>query len=214
MSKVVSSYYGVESSVSGNKTVTEPDGTVVCLGDSTTWLDVQFNMTPLATGVGHPTLSTWNTDFVEWRYAINDVSNGQSQEIPHSWKEGSTLSFHIHFSSGSGNYVSGDKVAFALHVSSADASVSAPFTAFSAASVLTAEIAFDSTVAPFSHVLLAFSAYTLPAGMTKIGAQMRVKLTRVAKSAGGTDPGTDPFVLQVGCHAENDTMGSRGVFTK
>jgi len=197
-----------------NNTVVEADGTLRMDGTATTTLDVQFNMTPLAIGAGHPTLVTWNTDFEEWSYGVGDHANGQGQEVPHSWKEGSALSFHAHISTGSGNYVSGDKIAFTLHVTAADAATSAPFTAFSAASVLTAELAFNSTVAPFSHILLPFSAYSLPAGLSKIGAQIKVKLTRVAKSAGGTDPGTPPFILQVGCHAENDTLGSRGVYTK
>jgi len=171
--------------------------------------DVQFNITPKETGAGHPTLSTWNTDFKEFSYAVGDYANAQSQEAPHWWKEGEPWSFHIHWSTGSGNYVNGDKVQWQLHVSAADTNGSPPYTQFPAATVLVIEHAFVGTVSPFSGVRSTFPTFTIPASMTKIGAQVKIKLTRIAKSAGGTDPGTDPFPFQVGAHALADTRTSR-----
>jgi hypothetical protein len=197
-----------------DNTTIEANGFAVANGAARAYEDIQFNMTPKATGAGHPTIATWNTDFEEYSFAIGDHANGASQETPHWWAEGTTLSFHIHWSTGSGNYVNGDKVQWQLHVSAANSAVSQPFTAFPAATVLTGETAFTTTVNPFSHVLTAFSAYTLPASLTKIGAQIKVRIERIAKTAGGTDPGTPPFVLQVGCHALADTNGSRSIGSK
>lgn len=192
-----------------NRTTIEADGTILFEGDATVTNDIQFNMTPLATGPGHPTLATWNTDFEEWSYAVDDHSNSESQEAPHWWKELSEVSFHIHFTTGSGNYVAGDKVRWQLDVAASNQGM-----IFPAKTTLTAEYVVADTLLPFHHVRLNFSAYSLPAEWTKYGAQIKVKLTRIAKSAGGTDPGTPPFCLQVGCHATQDTIGSRTASTK
>ena len=197
-----------------DNTTIEATGFTVATGAARAYEDIQFNMTPKATGVGHPSLVTWNTDFEEYAYAINDHANGSSQEAPHWWAEGTPVNFHIHWSTGSGNYINGDKVQWQLHVSAANLATSQPFTAFPASIVLTGETAFTTTVAPFSHVLTPFSTYNLPASWSKIGAQIKLKLTRIAKTAGGTDPGTPPFCLQVGCHALADTNGSRSIGTK
>lgn len=171
--------------------------------------DIQFNMTPKSTGVGHPTLATWNTDFEEWSYAVNDHSNGVGGETPHWWKEGEAWSPHIHWTTGSGNYVAGDKVQWRLHLSVADSKETAPYTQFPAATVLDVEHVFNETVLPFSSIRSRFPTFNIPASLTKIGGQIKVKLTRIAKSAGGTNPGTDPFCLQVGAHTLSDTRTSR-----
>lgn len=178
-------------------------------GEAGGYDDVQFNITPKETGAGHPTLNTWNTDFKEYSYAVGDYANAASQESPHWWKEGSNWSFHLHWSTGSGNYVAGDKVQFEIRISAADSRENPPYTQFPAATVLTVEHTFVGTVPPFSSIRSRFPTYNIPASMTKIGAQVKVKITRIAKSAGGTNPGTDPFCLQVGAHALSDTRTSR-----
>lgn len=189
-------------------------GRVTANAGGRTYEDIQFNMTPKAVGAGHPTLATWNTDFEEWSYAVGEHSNGSCSEAPHWWAENTVVSFHVHFTTGSGNYVAGDKVQWQLKVTAADSKPTEPFTVFPAATVLTAETAFTQTAAPFSSVIAVFSAFSLPAEWTKIGAQIKVRIERIAKSAGGTDPGTNPFILQVGCHALWNSTGSREVGTK
>jgi hypothetical protein len=193
---------------SENNTEFEESGFIKHNGTSGGYEDVQFNITPKETGAGHPTLNTWNTDFKEFSYTVGDYANAQSQEAPHWWKQGTDWSFHLHWSTGSGNYVSGDKVQFEIRISAADSHETAPYTQFPAATVLVIEHVFAETVLPFSCIRSRFPAFS-SAAMTKIGAQVKVKLTRIAKSAGGTNPGTDPFCLQVGAHALSDTRTSR-----
>jgi hypothetical protein len=88
---------------------------------------------------------------------------------------------------------------------------SQPFTVFPAVTTATIETAFTTTVAPYSHVYSTFGGFTPTGG--KVGAQLKCRLKRIAK-AGGTDPGTNPFALQVGMHYEKDTLGSRSQTAK
>ena len=192
----------------------ESNGFLHHAGKSGGYDDIQFNMTPKSTGAGHPTLATWNTDFEEWSYAVGDHANGVGGEVPHWWKEGENWSPHIHWTTGSGNYVSGDKVQWRVFICAADSKETAPYTQFPAATVLDIEHVFSETVLPFSGVRSKFPDFTIPASLTKIGGQIKVKIQRIAKSAGGTNPGTDPFVLQVGAHALSDTRTSRTIGSK
>lgn len=187
----------------------ETNGFLHHAGDAGGYDDVQFNITPKETGAGHPTLNVWNTDFKEFSYAVGDYANAQSQEAPHWWKEATDWSFHIHWSTGTGNYVAGDKIQWELRITAADSHEVPPYTQFPAATVLVIEHVFVGTVPQFSGIRSRFPTYTIPASMTKIGAQVKIKLTRIAKSAGGTNPATDPFALQVGAHALSDTRTSR-----
>jgi len=187
----------------------EANGFLHHAGNAGGYDDVQFNITPKETGAGHPTLNTWNTDFKQFSYAVGDYANAASQEAPHWWLEASDWHFHIHWSTGSGNYVSGDKVQFEIKISGADSRETAPYAQFPTATVLTAEHTFNSTVLPFSAVRTRFPVFTVPASMQHIGAQVVIRIARIAKSAGGTNPATDPFPMQVGAHAISDTRTSR-----
>lgn len=187
----------------------EANGFQYFAGNAGGYDDVQFNITPKSTGPGHPILTSWNTDFEEYAYAVGDHTNAQSQEAPHWWKEGSSWDFHIHWTTGSGNYVAGDKVQWEIRISAADTFGSSPYTQFPAAAVLVIEHTFVDTVLPFSGVRSIFPTFNIPATMTKVGAQVKIKLTRIAKTAGGTDPATPPFALQIGAHALADTRTTR-----
>lgn len=186
----------------------ESDGTYVMTEGATVFDDIQFNISngkvPAANA---PSWSTFNTDFSEYSFAVNDYIDLGAQEFLHSWKEGTPVELHIHWATGSGNYVNGDKVNWQIQYTWANMATSQPFTAFSATATSSAETAFTTTVSPFSHVYTSVVSFTPTGG--KIGAELKVRLKRIAKTAGGTDPGSNPFGLQVGIHFEKDTIGSR-----
>jgi hypothetical protein len=56
------------------------------------------------------------------------------------------------------------------------------------------------------------SAQEMQALGAKIGAQLKMRLKRIASA--GTAPTGNPFGLQVGCHYQADTIGSRTVSGK
>lgn len=126
--------------------------------------------------------------------------------MPHNWKKGSQIEWHLHWSTGSANYVSGDRVNWQIDYSCANPALSQPFTAFPATKTVTAETTFTTTVAPWSHIYTDMLPWVTP-DCTEYGGQMVAKLTRIAKT-GGTDPGTNPFAMGLNFHYEIDRIGS------
>ena len=196
----------------GNYTGFEADGTMILNGTATTYDDIQFGISSGKVPASNaPTWATWN-GLSEYSFGIGDYIDLGSQEFKHDWKEGSPVELHIHWSTGTGNYVNGDKVNWQIEYTWTNMATSQPFTVFPAPTAVTAEQAFTTTVLPYSHVYTSVVAFTPTGG--KIGAQLKVRLKRIAKSAGGTDPATNPFALQVGLHYEQDTLGSRTTSSK
>jgi hypothetical protein len=190
----------------------EADGTLHMVGASTVYDDIQFGISSGKVPASNaPTWSTWN-GLSEFSFAVDDYIDLGAQELKHDWKEGTAVELHIHWSTGTGNYVNGDKVKWQIEYTWANMASSQPFTVFPAPTAVSAEQAFTTTVSPYSHVYTSIVSFTPTGG--KIGAQLKVRLKRIAKSAGGTDPGTNPFALQVGCHYEIDTCGSRTISGK
>jgi len=60
------------------------------------WVDVDFPILIRTTGPGIPTLAAINGNITMPQWAVNDVNICESQELIHSWKEGSTVYWHIH----------------------------------------------------------------------------------------------------------------------
>lgn len=182
-------------------------GQLSFIGEATVFDDIQFAIsTGKVPAANAPTWSAFGANTSLYSFAVNDYIDLEAQEFLHSWEEGSTVEFHIHWATGTGNYVSGDRVQWKIYYSWANMSSTAPYSNFTTEYEASVEHVFSSTVTPRSHVYSSFGAFT-PTGGT-IGAQLVVRLKRIAKKA-GTDPSTAPFVLQVGMHYKIDTIGSQ-----
>ena len=55
---------------------------------------------------------------------------------------------------------------------------------------------------------------TIPGSHINIGAYIVFRIKRIAITGGGSDPSSDPFIIAVGFHAQQNTIGSRGIYTK
>jgi len=60
------------------------------------WVDIDFPIIVRTTGVGIPSLVALSGNITVPQWAVNDYNVCESQEMIHSWKEGSTLYWHIH----------------------------------------------------------------------------------------------------------------------
>lgn len=166
--------------------------------------DIHFMQAPpKTTGVGYPTLVTWLGNLQGYSYAVNDAHTFDPQEYDHAGKVAGIGYWHIHFIARS--IVVGDKYNWSLEYSQADYNSTYPST-----TTITAEYTVTSGTAPY-HVIFDMGTFTTLGP----GSQMWVRLKRIAKSAGGTNPTLDPVVSAVQYHYEIDTpAGSVAVSSK
>ena len=131
---------------------------------------------------------------------MDDEVDTYANEIPHWWKQGTTGHAHIHITTKAVP-AQEQKARFTVTFAYADTNevwVEAP---------LTAELVIPISTTALTNFYLDLGDLTLTNYL--VGAQIRCRVKRVAKSAEGTEYVGDIFVTQVGIHLENDTMGSR-----
>ena len=192
----------------GNYFEIETDGTVEFNGDATVWNDANVGGLALRPGVTNPPITQWvdnvgaNTGVYGLGFAVNDESNG-SIEIPHDYKEGSDITFHIHW--GANTAPSGtDYVKWQLtyFVDSETTEATTP-----PATTIVIETAYATR---YEHKRSDFTAITGTA--FKIGDQLNFNIKRIA-AAGDAYAGV-AILETVGFHYEADTVGSRAIITK
>lgn len=188
----------------GNYSEFESDGTLKCNGDATTFNDLALPIVPRTTGVGKPTLATFDGDIREYTMALNDVTDVNATELLHFWAEGSEIEFHVHWATN-GQEASAKYVKWQLTYTWANMLAAGGTTAFAAATTISAETTISANTPTKTHMYTSVGTVTPTGG--KIGAYLLMSLKRIAASS--TAPAADPFLLAVGVHVKSDTMGSR-----
>jgi hypothetical protein len=177
-------------------------------GAATVYNDANVGGMALRAGATTPPITQWvdnvgaNTGIYGLGFAALDEANG-SIEIPHDYKEGTNIVFHIHW--GANAAPSGtDYVKWQLTYSmdfESTGRVTSP------ATVISIETAYDTQ---YTHIRSDFPTIT---GTTfKIGDQINFNLKRVA--AEGAAYAGVAIVETIGFHYECDTMGSKNITTK
>ena len=185
----------------------EADGTIVFNGTATVWNDVNIGAGTLS---GPPGLQPGIVNFVDengadtgiatFGLAVGEGLSG-SLEIPHSYKEGSDIFFHVHWQ-GIAAPTGTDNVKFQLTYT-----VGQFETTLNAATVITLETAFDTQ---YESKRSDFAAIT---GINfDMGNQFLFTLERVV--ADGDAYGGEALLGTIGVHFEEDTVGSRQIATK
>jgi hypothetical protein len=196
-----------------NYTEFEADGTLKMNGDATVWNDwnLSRDFTP-TTGAGVPARNALIGNIVKDQFAVNDALQYMSSELLHDWKEGSDLQVHVHWATGGLNdaTVRGVKWEIEYTVCNPLESSVAP-TAYTA--TLTQSNEFSIPAAQPDRTHRVSTIYTIPGSTLKIGAQLLMRLKRIA-SVTNPAPANDPFVISFGVHFEADTLGSRTVMSK
>lgn len=188
---------------SGDYSYFEEDGTYKAVGEATTWNDLPPN--PIARSrqpaVNNPTLATLVGNIQQFTFAINDYVS-DNLELLHEYKEESDMSFHIHWSN-QGTESTTKSVIWSLEYAKANT-----YGAFTTATV-TASADITVGTVDRQHFITAFP--TVSGTGIGIGALFAYNIKRIAS---GNEPTQNPFGLQVSAHIEQDTLGSRQVFTK
>ena len=182
-----------------NRTVIEPDGTLVAYGDATVWDDLRTPVTQARVGaLGKPDFDFTNVGYL---FPQNDTSETLSVvlQMPHSWKAGSDIYPHVHY-----RRTSAGKPTFKIDYAwfNIGAEVAAPTTTVTMG---TEVIAYTSGSI---HQINKASAPISGSGKT-ISSMLLIKLYRDDNAVTG-----DVLVYEFDLHYEIDMLGSRTEFTK
>lgn len=190
-----------------NQTVIEGDGTVRFDGTATVWNDIQFQISSGKIGQANaPSWSAFTSNTFEYQFAVNDFIDLGSNELVHSWKEGTAGNFHLHIALDAANATGSDRFAqFTTHIAYVDSS------GVWTETPLTAELTIPDGSVTLKAFYLDMGDVSF-SGLT-IGTQVKVRIERIA-ATGGTEYADEIFINQVGCHLEEDTAGSRQEGTK
>ena len=178
-------------------------GKLLFEGDNATyWLDLDFPISLRITGANRPTIDTLVGNIKIPRWAVDDYADIEGQELPHSWKRNSDLSWHIHYHTN-GSDVDDRYVRFEIEVA-----IATNFGTISAVDTIdSGDILVPGGTA--DRTMRVFGIGTTSPGDV-FAPHIFARLKRVA--ATGTAPSSDPFVNMLQAHYENNALGSRNSF--
>lgn len=189
----------------GNYSEFEEDGTLKMNGGAVVYNDIQYSISTGRGGsVNHPEWTTFVGNLSEYTFAIGDYIDLGSQELPHSYKDGTDLEIHLHYATNGVN-ITDRVVGWEVEYSLANRNQAFPTpVVVSADSTITANTA-DRTQKYVSIGIISGASLAF-------GAQLKMRLRRIATT--GTAPTANPFALQIGVHYVTDTIGSRTISDK
>lgn len=192
----------------------EADGTLLLHGTATTWTDLLINPA-LASSNGNnkPVWSKFvETNIFTWAFAdaaVNEITF--TVQLPHNYKEGSTIYPHVHWSSTTDPGTT--RVKWVLeyqwvnHQTSFTATTTSTESGFQIAGVT------GRSVNAYEHIITPISSAGLVGTGKSISSLLICRLYRDGSAADDTFTGT-AFLLSADFHFEIDSFGSRGQFTK
>ncbi|NDP21333.1 MAG: hypothetical protein GZ091_09675 [Paludibacter sp.] len=189
------------------------DGTVTLNGAATTYNDLLINpSTARNNGNNVPTWALFvNTNMFTWTFADGSLKEVTfTVQLPHDYKEGSTIFPHVHWSSTAAPGT--QRIKWVLeyqwvnHESSFAASSSSSESGFALAGVT------GRSVAAYEHIITPLGSGISGTGKT-ISSVLVCRLYRDGAAADDTFTG-DAFLLSTDFHYEIDSFGSRNPFVK
>jgi hypothetical protein len=172
--------------------------------DAYPWVDVDFPILIRTTGAGIPTLAAINGNITMPQWQVNDVNICECQELIHSWKEGSTLYWHIHLTTN-GLDATDRYVRFELEYGYADVDGQWVFPAV----VTTPDLLIPANTPNETMMIMSLANFT---AALHIGGHVVARLKRVA--AVGAAPTNNPWIPMLQIHMQLDTLGSRNIGSK
>lgn len=186
-----------------NNTTIEADGTIVNNGSATTWEDVNFPLIVKTTGTHRPTYATYSGTLESLQWAVDDIAQAIDNELPHAHKNNSTMTWHVHFYTGSQD-ASNRYVKWEIAYTGSNYDAASP-----AETVISAEYMIPANTPALTHIILNIGTY---APTDNPGFHVKARLKRI--TASGTAPSVNPFCELMQLHAEKDMNGSRTITTK
>jgi hypothetical protein len=170
------------------------------------WIDIDFPIIIRTTGPNIPTMTAINGNLTLPKWAVNDFNMCESQELIHSWKEGTECFWHLHLTTN-GSDLANRYVKFELEYGYSNGDVTAwTFPAV----ITTADLLIPGGTADKTMFILNLGSFT--PSSAKIGGHVIARLKRV--TATGTAPTGDPWIPMLQMHVQCDTQGSRQIGTK
>jgi hypothetical protein len=195
---------GIEIGTATNYHEIDQVGFPVQRGGATYWVDIDFPILIRTTGVGIPTLETFNGNLTMPQWQVNDFNQCESQEFIHNWKQGSTCYWHLHLDTN-GLDATDRYVKFELEYAYSSSGLW-----IFPATVTTDDILIPASTPDRTQIIMSLANFT-PTN-SKIGDHALARLRRVAST--GTAPTNNPFIPMLQMHVECDTMGSREIASK
>ncbi|KKK66175.1 hypothetical protein LCGC14_2966720, partial [marine sediment metagenome] len=185
-------------------------GDMLFVGTATVFNDIVISLSAARVPAANaPTWSNFISNLNAYTYGLNDFQEFTS-EIDHSYKEGSTIEFHVH---GATNGLEGvDKtIKFEIEYELIDNQTSGDFgDVYTGTTIINGEIIIPASTADKTSWVV--NVGTDASGNFLQSSTLKGRVRRIAST--GTEPASDPFVIQVGIHIEEDTVGSRTVLAK
>lgn len=180
----------------------ETDGTLKMVGNATVWKDKNVGALGLRVGASAPTFAAFVSGVYGYRFddaATNEVHG--TIEIDHDYKEGTALSFHVHWAPTTTNT---GNIRWGLEYS-----IASKDEAYPTSTTIYITQAGSGTVN--QHQIIAFADISgTGVGITDV---IAFRLFRDGTNGADTFTG-NAFLLSCGIHYESDTLGSRQITTK
>jgi len=186
-------------------TITTGAAKTLVLGTSV-FDDLQFQVSYAKTNPANvaPSWETFTATTSEYAFSIDDEVDTAANELPHWWKEGTVGNAHLHITT-KGVPAQEQKAQFTVTFAYADTNE------VWVEQALTAELTIPISTTALTNFYLDLGDLTFTNYL--IGAQVKCRIKRVAKTAGGTEYVGDIFITQVGIHLEKIRIGSRAELT-
>lgn len=186
----------------------ESDGMIRLEGSATVWNDANVGaMTLTLPAATQPDEDNFedeigaDTGIATWAFAIGEKVSG-AIEVPHDYKEGSNIYFHVHWQGIAAVADGTDNVKWQLE-----------YTVSGDGETLNAKTTIGKETAITTRYAFYLSTFDAIVGTSfKIGNQFLFTLSRIAASA--DDYAGDALIATVGIHYECDTIGSRLITSK
>jgi hypothetical protein len=188
----------------GSYSYFEADGTLVNVGNATTWKDIDFPVIIRTTGANIPTLTTVQGNVTAPQWQVNDFNVCEGQEFVHEWKEGSRVYWHVHMLTNGlelvDKFVKWEVEWFWV----------TPNGVISANDTQSSEYTIPANTPDKTMFIVPIYNWIPVDG--KIGGHLYARLRRVTST--GSAPVNDPWCTMLQLHIECDTNGSRMMITK
>lgn len=189
-----------------NYTQVSNTGHLTLVGSATVFNDANVGAMTFITGGTLPGIVEWldstgaGTGIYTRGFAVNESGSG-SIEIPHDYKEGTDMTFHLHW--GANDAPTGkDYVKWQVDYFISRSAVATP---------VKATLVVESEVAQYEHKMSNLAPVITGTNL-KIGDQVNFILTRIA--AVGDAYAGETLVETIGFHYECDTLGSNLISSK
>lgn len=184
----------------------EADGTYKANGDATTWDDVYPSAVTVGVGSNAPAFTTYSGNYKAYEFVGSSLTKEihMNFQIPHPYKESSTISPHIHIYVP--NDASGGTIKFYCECSWLNVGGTEP-----ASATISGTLTIGANAGNLGNEILGFG--TLIGTGKTISSLLKCRIYRDP-----TDPadtfGSSVWLMSADVHIEQDTLGSRAILTK